>query len=60
MLSPAVAEMLTDMPETVALFTGAVIETVGGVVSGITLKTVTVTVEVAILPAASLATALRM
>src|SRR5437879_13391865 len=55
-LSVALAETVT-VPETVAPAAGAVIDTVGGVVS---LKTVTLTAAaVAVLPAASRATAAR-
>ena len=42
-LSDAVADTMTDEPETVALFAGAVIATVGGVVSGDGLDSLTVT-----------------
>ena len=49
------------VPETVAPLAGLVIWTVGGVVSGTELFTVTVTaVEVAVLPAASRATAVSV
>src|SRR5207247_1366388 len=49
------------VPDTVAPFVGAVIETTGGVVSGAVLETVTVTVaDVAVLPAASRATAVSV
>jgi chorismate mutase len=55
-LSEEFAEIVT-VPETVALFAGAVIDTVGGVVS-VVLLTVTVTFAlVALFPAASLAIA---
>src|SRR5262245_37554199 len=56
MLSDALADTVTADPDTVAPFAGAVIDTVGGVVSA--LLTVTLTaVAVAVLPAASRATA---
>src|SRR5438034_7876440 len=58
-LSLAVAETVTAVPDTVAPLAGAVIETVGGAVSG--LFTVTVTAaEVVVLPAASRATAVKV
>jgi hypothetical protein len=60
-LSEAVAETLTLAPETVALLVGAVIETVGGVVSGGTLLTVIeIAEDVVVLPAESVATAVRL
>ena len=60
-LSEAVAETVTAAPETVAPLAGAVMETVGGVVSEAALLTVTVTVaEVLVLPAASRATAVSV
>jgi hypothetical protein len=56
-LSEAVAVTLT-VPDTVAPFEGAVIETVGGVVSVVVLLTVTVTLAlVVVFPAPSLAIA---
>jgi len=59
-LSEAEAEMVL-VPETVAPFDGAVRDTVGGVVSGAALLTVTVTpVDVVVFPAASRARALRV
>src|SRR5439155_9581624 len=59
-LSVALAETVT-VPATVAPAAGAVIATVGGVVSGIGLVTVTITAaEVAVLPAASRATAVTV
>ena len=52
---------MTAAPETVAPLAGAVMETVGGVVSEAALLTVTVTVaEVLVLPAASRATAVSV
>ena len=59
-MSEAVAETVI-VPETVAPLAGLVIWTVGGVVSGTELFTVTVTaVAVAVLPAASRATAVSV
>src|SRR5262249_39379290 len=58
-LSAALAET-EIVPETVVPVAGAVIETVGGVVSGTGLLTVTVTVAVLLLPAASRAMALSV
>ena len=59
-LSEAAAETAA-LPATVALFNGLEILTVGGVVSGTGLSTLMVTaVEIAVLPAASLATAVRV
>src|SRR5882672_3402718 len=59
-LSDALAEIVT-VPFTVTPFAGAVMVTVGGVVSGAALFTVTVTgLEVVVLPAASRATAVRV
>lgn len=55
-LSDALA-VIETVPETVELLAGTVIATVGAVVSFTTFDTATVTVEVAVLPAASLATA---
>ena len=58
-LSEALAVTLTDTPDTVAPFAGAVTEVVGGMES--TLFTVTPTgAEVAVLPAASRATAVSV
>ena len=57
-LSDAVAETVT-VPPTVAPPAGAVIDTVGGVVSGLFTVTVTV-VDVVVLPAASRATAVSV
>src|SRR5205823_1235260 len=60
-LSLVVAVTVAAVPDTVAPFVGAVIETTGGVVSGTVLETVTVTVaDVAVLPAASRATAVNV
>src|SRR5690242_12665750 len=56
-LSLALAETVIE-PETVAALAGAEMETEGGVVSG--LETVTVTEELAVLPAASRAVAVRV
>jgi len=59
-LSEALAETETA-PETVAALAGAEMETVGGVVSGVELLTVTVTEALVVeFPAASLATAVRV
>src|SRR5439155_23091416 len=59
-LSAAFAETVTP-PDTVAPAAGAVIDTAGGVVSGTGLFTVTLTAaEVAVLPAASRATAVKL
>src|SRR5207253_1723480 len=59
-LSAALAETVTA-PATVAPAAGAVIDTVGGVVSGTELVTVTLTAAaVAVLPAASRATAVTL
>jgi hypothetical protein len=59
-LSVALAATKT-VPETEALFDGAVIDTVGGVVSGALLSTFTFTAALAALfPAASVATAVRI
>jgi len=59
-LSEAVAVTLT-VPETVAAFAGAVMDTVGGVVSGAVLFTLTATPAlVAVFAAESVATAVRM
>src|ERR1700693_3315968 len=58
-LSAAVADTVTLAPDTVAPVVGAVIDTVGGVVSA--LLTVTLTAaEVVVLPAASRATAVSV
>ena len=60
-LSVASAETATVEPEIAALFTGAEIETVGAVVSGTGLLTVTLTAaEVEEFPAASRATAVNV
>ena len=57
-LSAAVALTATLAPDTVAPAAGAVTDTVGGVVSGVALETVTLTAaEVVVFPAASRATA---
>ena len=61
MLSEALAETVTEFPVTVTLFAGAVKETVGGVMSGTGLLTVTLmTAEVVEFPAASRATAVKV
>ncbi len=61
MLSLAVAETATEAPETVEPFVGVLKETVGAVVSGVVLETVTETdEEVVWFPAASRATAVSV